>query len=252
MPAGHGICRSQPRPNFKIRKAKFENAKTETLFYAVDHDDAFLIVNFAQADFDNFGVAGLDDAAYILGLNGHFAVAAVDQDAERNAARTAKVKKAVHGGADGTAGVEHIVNQDQIHAVDGEGDIGRLQDGLRRDFGKIVAVKRDIKGADGNFDAVNAAHGLSDALGKGDAAAADTDQGEMLGAAAFFNDFMGNALQSAVNFRGGHQLPFFDDFHLRGILAQANGLRARPEARHLKATRRARLHAEIAEKLVTL
>ena len=35
----------------------------------------------------------------------------------------------------------------------------------------------------------------------------------MLRAAAFFDNFMGNTLQSAVNFGSGHDLAFFDDWH---------------------------------------
>jgi hypothetical protein len=33
---------------------------------------------------------------------------------------------------------------------------------------------------------------------------------------------VGQPLQGAVDFRSGHQLRFFDDFHLREILAQAD------------------------------
>jgi len=41
----------------------------------------------------------------------------------------------------------------------------------------------------------------------------------MLGAAAFLDNLMGQALQSAVDLRGRHQLGFFDDAHGRVILA---------------------------------
>ena len=49
---------------------------------AIDEDDALFVVDFFQSNFDNFGFAGLHVAADELGFNGHFAVAAIDQDAQ--------------------------------------------------------------------------------------------------------------------------------------------------------------------------
>src|SRR5579859_5333957 len=72
--------------------------KPWALFYPVHQDHAFFRVNFAQANFDNFGVAGLYVAADVLRFDGHLAVAAVNQHAERNASRAAEVEEAVHGG----------------------------------------------------------------------------------------------------------------------------------------------------------
>lgn len=186
---------------------------------AVDENDTLFAVNFPETHFDNFGVAGLHGPAHELRFNGHFAVAAIDEDAERDALRAPQIEKPVHGGADGAAGVEDVVHEDEIHAVDAKGDVRGLKDGLRRDFGKIVAVEGDVQGADGNVDAVDATHGFGDALGERHAATADANQGEMLGATALLNNLMSKALKSAVDLRGGHQLGFFDDAHVRVILA---------------------------------
>ena len=92
-------------------------------------------------------------------------------------------------------------------------NVGRLQHRLRSDFGKIVAIQRDVQRADRHFHAVDAAHGLRDALRQRHAAPANSDQRQVLGAAAFFHDFVRQPLQRAVDFRSGHQLRFFDDFH---------------------------------------
>jgi hypothetical protein len=48
----------------------------------VDENDAFFVIDFAETHFDDFRVAGLHGAAYELGFNGHFAMAAVDEHAE--------------------------------------------------------------------------------------------------------------------------------------------------------------------------
>ena len=167
---------------------------------AVDENDALFIIDFAEADFDDFGVAGLNGAADELSFNGHFAMAAVDEYAERNALGAAEVEEAVHGGADGAAGVENVIDKDEVHAVDAKGNVGGLKNGLRRDFGEVVAIESDVEGADGDVDAVNAAHGLGNALGEGYATAADADQGKMLGAAAFLDNLMGQTPQGAVDF----------------------------------------------------
>jgi hypothetical protein len=189
---------------------------------AVDQDYALFVVYFVEADFDDFAVGGLHGAADVLGFDRHFAVAAIDEDTERDALGATKIEETVHGGADGAAGVEDVVDEDQVHGVDAERNIRGLQDGLWSDFGEIVAIESDVERADGHFDAVDAAHGLRDALGQGHSAAANTDEGEIFCAATFFHDLMGEALQGAVNFRGGHELTFFNDAHGRVILAQVS------------------------------
>ena len=96
---------------------------------AVDENDALFVVNLAEAHFDDFGVAGLHGAADELGFNGHFAMAAVDEHAERNALGAAEIEKAVHGSANGAAGVKHVVDEDEVHA-------GRRQTECQRTAGR--------------------------------------------------------------------------------------------------------------------
>ncbi len=121
-------------------------------------------------------------------------MAAINQDAERNSFGPAEVKKTIHRGANGTTRVENVVHKDEVHAVYFKFDVGRLQDGLRSNFGKVVSIEGDVENSDGNFHTVNAAHGLRDALSQRNAAPADADEGQMLRAAAFLDNFMGNAL----------------------------------------------------------
>ena len=76
--------------------------------------------------------------------------------------------------------------------------------------------------------------GFRQALGERNAAAADADQREIFGAAAFFHDFMGQTLERAVDFFRGEELSFFYDAHLaehpsidRRKFAAAESLRVR-------------------------
>jgi hypothetical protein len=177
------------------------------------------VVDFVEPHFDNFGGARLHVAADVLCFDGHFAMAALDKNAERNAPGAAEVEKAVHGGTDGAAGVEDVVDEDEVHVVNAERDIGRLEYGVGRDFGKVVAIESDVESADGDINAVNAAHGARDALGEGYATAADADECKVFGAARFLHDFVSQALKSTVNFGRGHQLRFFDDTHGRVIVS---------------------------------
>jgi hypothetical protein len=194
-------------------------ARNPNLLDAVDKHDALFLVDLAEPHFDNFAGAGLHAAADVLCFDGHFAMAALDKNAERDAPGAPEVEKAVHGGADRAAGIEDVVNQDKIHIIHAEGNVGRLQHGVGGDLGKVVAIESDVESTYGNVNAVDAAHGARDALGKGHAAAADTDERKVFGTARFLHDFVGQALKSAVNFGGGHQLRFFEDTHGRVIVS---------------------------------
>jgi dihydroorotate dehydrogenase (NAD+) catalytic subunit len=155
-----------------------------------------------------------------LGLDGHFTVAAVDEDAERDALGPAEVEETVHGGANSAAGVKHVVHEDQVHAVHGKSNVRGLQDGLGSNFREVVAIERDVESADWHLDAIDSTHGPGDALGERHSPAADANEREVSRAAAFLNNLMGKALQSPVDLGSGHQLAFLDDAHVRVMLTQ--------------------------------
>ncbi len=194
---------------------------------AIEQDNALFGVDFFQAHFDDFGIAGLDRAADVLGFNGHFAMAAVNEHAKGDALGAAEIEETVHGGAHCASGIEDVVDEDEFEAIDAKRNVGGLKDRLRRDFGEIVAVQRDIESADGDVNAVDAAHGVGDAFGERNAAAADADEREMARAAAFLDDLVSEALQGAVDLGGGHQLGFFDELHVGVMLAQVKRGRMR-------------------------
>ena len=183
------------------------------LFNTIHNHDALFVVDFVEADFDNFGIGGFDGAADEAGLDGQFAMAAVDEHAKADAARTAEIEEAVHCGAYGAAGIENVVDKQQISIINGERNFARLDNGLRGDGGKIVAIESDVESADRDFRFGGGANGFRKALGERDAAAANADEREILCAAGFFDDFMRQTFEGAANFVRGHELALLDDAH---------------------------------------
>ena len=67
---------------------------------------------------------GLHHAPDEAGLDGQLAMAAVDQHQQLHARRAAVIEQRVERRADGAAGVEHVVHQDDVLALHREGDLG--------------------------------------------------------------------------------------------------------------------------------
>src|SRR6204780_5158713 len=147
---------------------------------AIDENDAFLAVNFLQADFHYFGLTCFHVSADERRLDRHFAMAAINQHAKADALGTAQVEKTVHRRTNGTAGVKHIVNDNKVAAVNRKIDFVRMNHGLRSHGGKVVAVQRDIERADGNVDAGRIVNRLSQTLRQGNAPPAYPNQREVV------------------------------------------------------------------------
>src|SRR5882762_8375276 len=128
--------------------------------HAFDEHHALFPVNFIQANFYNFGVAGLHRTANESGLDRQFAMPSVNQHAQAHAFRAPEVEQTIHGGPNRSSGVKHMVDQDEILVVHWKRDVARLQDGVGSDFREVVTIQRDIQRSDGYIDTVNTAHGM--------------------------------------------------------------------------------------------
>ena len=159
------------------------------------------LINFAQAHFDDFARRWSAPCGPQKSPRRAFR-GARDRSARISeyVLRPAKVEETVHRGADGAAGIEHIVHENQIFVVHGKSDIAGLQHGLRGNFGKVVAIERDVQRADGHFHAVDFAHGLRDAQRKRNSAAANANQRQIRRAAASLHNFVRHALQACGRF----------------------------------------------------
>ena len=100
------------------------------------------------------------------------AAAAVKQHRQFDHAGAAEVEQLVEGGARGTTGEQHVVDQDHVRAIDVEGDLGALRFCMQALAGVVVAVEGDVDCAQRLGDAEL---GMQ-ALGQPQAAGVDADQ----------------------------------------------------------------------------
>ena len=129
-----------------------------------------------------------------VGPDRQLAVAAVDQHRELDGARPAEVVERVERGADGAAGEEHVVDQHDDLAVDPAGrDLGGQ--GAGRLQPQVVAVHRDVEGADGHGVPLDRGDPLGEPAGQRDAAGRDAEQDEVVGALVALEDLVGDAGQ---------------------------------------------------------
>ena len=143
-----------------------------------DPDDLVDRVDRPDPDPDGLGPLGLDDQAHGVGPDGQLAMPAVDQHGQADPRRPAEVADRVQGGPDRPAGVEHVVDQDDLGAVDGEGDLGAEQDRPAVAVAQVVAIERDVQRPDRHGAAEELAQLLGDPRGDRHAPGPDPDQGQ--------------------------------------------------------------------------
>src|SRR5271157_461587 len=122
-------------------------------FHLLDQEHLLDAVDLLELHLDDLDIAGLHHAPHEARFDGQFAMAAVDENEQLNARRTAVVEKGVERGADGAAGVEHVVHQDDVLAFDVELDVGGADDGFDVHRAEVVAVEVDIEDAHGHLPA---------------------------------------------------------------------------------------------------
>ena len=97
----------------------------EQVFHARGLDDDFVVVasavDLGKVHAHLFGGGGGQVLADVVGADGKFAVAAVNQHGQADDARAAQVGDGVQGGADGAPGVQHVVDQHHDLVVDAGG-----------------------------------------------------------------------------------------------------------------------------------
>ena len=107
-----------------------------------------LAVDFAHQHAHLLVVRGVQGGAHVIGLDGKFAVAAVDQYRQLNGQRAPEIGERVHGRANGAPGVQHVVHQHHVPGVERAGNMRRLHRPALAGL-EVVAVEGDVDGADG-------------------------------------------------------------------------------------------------------
>ncbi len=126
--------RSRRLERFQVRVSSFE-------FQSFKRGDSSAILLRGQIDGvfgigrgqvnDDFlvGTRGIDFEAGIIGGDGKFALAAVDQDGEADEFGAAEVDEGVEGSSDGAAGFEDIIAEDDGTIIESEVHVRALGDG---------------------------------------------------------------------------------------------------------------------------
>src|SRR5438309_2394361 len=86
--------------------------------------------------------------AAVLGADRQLAAAAIGEHHERDARRPPVIEELVHGGAHRAAGVEHIVDEQQLAPVDVERNLGALRIVVQPLGVIVVAVESDVHQAE--------------------------------------------------------------------------------------------------------
>src|ERR1700761_1864149 len=121
--------------------------------------------------------------ADVVGAEGKLAVAAVAEDGELDALGAAIVEERLDRGADGAAGEEDVVDEDDRAGREVEVDVGVADDrlGERARGADVVAVEADVDVAEGQVGACQLAEEGVEAAGQDGAAGVDADHGEARG-----------------------------------------------------------------------
>ena len=119
------------------------------------------------------------------------------------------IEQCVERGTNGSAGVEHVIDQDDVLAGDREIDFGGAVNRLFGNGGKIVAVKIDVEESDRDREVLEILDLFGETEREGNAAAADSDEGQAIQIFGFLENLVGQTHQGAVDLGGAHQLCFF-------------------------------------------
>src|SRR5690349_9410935 len=128
-------------------------------------------------------------------LDRELAPAPIDQHAERDPLGAPEVGELVERGAHGPSGIEHVVDDHHVLAVQVAGDPRLADDGLGPDRFEVVAIEGDIEGAAGEDHALVFLDERRDPFGQLHTAPLDADEHEIGGAMRQLEHFDGHTLK---------------------------------------------------------
>ncbi|GAB3690627.1 hypothetical protein GCM10028793_08180 [Nocardiopsis oceani] len=158
-----------------------------------------MAVALVELDGDALAQRGGQVLAHVVGTDREFAVAPVDEDGELDRARAPEVAEGVEGGANGAAGEEDVVDEDDDAVVEAAGGDLRLAEGPCGGQAEVVAVHRDVEGSDGDAEVLDPPDALGKALRERYAARGDTEEGDVFAALGALEDLVGDAGQCPVD-----------------------------------------------------
>jgi pyrimidine operon attenuation protein/uracil phosphoribosyltransferase len=154
-------------------------------------------VDLLELDLNPFAAGGGQVLADVVGADRQLAVAAVDQDGELDARRATALEERLDCGADRAAGVEDVVDEDAGHPREVEVEGGRVHDGLNLAGDGVVAVERDVDGAEPDLLPAPLLDQGGEPLRDRDAAGVDADQGDLGQVGVALDDLVGDPREGA-------------------------------------------------------
>ena len=140
--------------------------------------------------------------------------------ASRTVVGPAEVVHRVERGPDRAPGEEHVVDEYDDLAVDPAGRHLGVLGTAGRVLAQVVAVHRDVEGAERHLDALDLGDPLGDAAGEVDAAGGDAEEDEPLGALVALEDLVGDAGQCPGDVTGVEDGAPFSGDPREGVLAR--------------------------------
>ena len=150
-------------------------------------------------------------AAHEARLNRQLAMAAVDQHQKLHARRPAVIEQRIERGANRAAGVQDVVDQNNVLALHRKRDVGRAHHRLDIDGRQVVAVQVDVQDAGRNLTAFECLDLSRQPLRQRNAPAADADERELIEVLGLLEYFVRQPHQRPVDLRSAHELGFFAD-----------------------------------------
>src|ERR1700753_2566489 len=128
-------------------------------------------------------------------------MSAIYEGEQLHTTRASGVEQRIERGSYGAAGIEHVVDQDDIPCIDVKADVARLHHRAYVAGGEIVAVEVDVQHAGIDRMLLDIRNHPGEALRQGYAAALDSDQSEAIRTGVLLDDFMCQPDERAVDLR---------------------------------------------------
>jgi hypothetical protein len=186
-----------------------------------DEQDAVELVDLDELDLDALVAGGGEVLAEVVRADRELAVAAVGEHRQLDALGPAVVEKRVDRGADRTAGVEDVVDEDARHSLEREVEAGRADERLRmarclsRPDVDVVAVEGDVELPECDLGARDLDDPPAEPLRERHAARVDADERHTPEVGVSLDDLVGDPGQGALD-----RLGIENDFRFKGVRGQ--------------------------------
>ena len=167
-----------------------------------------LATNKLQGTFGSATAAVTYARAGHVRLGSQLPMAAIDEHRQLNFRRSSQIDQSVHGGPDGPAGEEHVVDQHDFQLGNFKRDRGGPEDRLILPQREVVPVECDVQFADRDLGPLDVMNAADKAMGQVHAPGPDAHQRQILNAFVALQDLMGDAGHGAGDVAGVHHDPF--------------------------------------------